>query len=235
MQLILESIPVLREEDRQELHSVIPVFIRNDMSKPHTPLAKLLPDVSPQGVFNLVVFLGVFLTSMITNYKCLAGHVFRGPVPVSYARLLVYLSAALDFLEKILTFNPMDRLTAEEALAHTYMADYSFPLDEPVSLHPFHIEDEVDDILLMDQSHSHTWDRYVCSCCSSQMSSIFSHLRHFSGFSALFKWMVYFVLLNSSNFVLADVMKVSSLRLTGTYTASTTQMKFRLIQEDSLM
>lgn len=53
----------------------------------------------------------------------------------------------------------MDRLTAEEALAHPYMADYSFPLDEPVSLHPFHIEDEVDDILLMDQSHSHTWDR----------------------------------------------------------------------------
>uniref|UniRef100_H2V2Z2 Mitogen-activated protein kinase 6 n=1 Tax=Takifugu rubripes TaxID=31033 RepID=H2V2Z2_TAKRU len=127
MQLILESIPVLREEDRQELHSVIPVFIRNDMSKPHTPLAKLLPDVSPQ---------------------------------------------ALDFLEKILTFNPMDRLTAEEALAHPYMADYSFPLDEPVSLHPFHIEDEVDDILLMDQSHSHTWDR----CHESQLSEADWHL-----------------------------------------------------------
>lgn len=115
MQLILESIPVLREEDRQELHSVIPVFIHGDMSQPHNPLAKLLPDVSPH---------------------------------------------ALDFLQKILTFNPMDRLTAEEALAHPYMSDYSFPLDEPVSLHPFHIEDEVDDILLMDQGHSHTWDRY---------------------------------------------------------------------------
>lgn len=51
MQLILESIPVLRDEDRQELHSVIPVFIRNDMTKPHTPLAKLLPDVSPQGEY----------------------------------------------------------------------------------------------------------------------------------------------------------------------------------------
>ncbi|XP_074522392.1 mitogen-activated protein kinase 6 [Halichoeres trimaculatus] len=127
MQLILESIPVLREEDRQELHSVIPVFIRNDMSTPHTPLAKLLPDVSPQ---------------------------------------------ALDFLEKILTFNPMDRLTAEEALAHPYMADYSFPLDEPISLHPFHIEDEVDDILLMDQSHSHTWDRYH----ESQLSEADWHL-----------------------------------------------------------
>lgn len=110
---------------------------------------------------------------MITNYKCQVGHGFRGPVPVSYARLLVYLPAALDFLEKILTFNPMDRLTAEEALAHPYMADYSFPLDEPVSLHPFHIEDEVDDILLMDQSHSHTWDRYVCSSYSSQMSQTF--------------------------------------------------------------
>ncbi|XP_041838171.1 mitogen-activated protein kinase 6 [Melanotaenia boesemani] len=128
MQLILESIPVLREEDRQELHSVIPVFIRNDMSKPHTPLDKLLPDVSPQ---------------------------------------------ALDFLKKILTFNPMDRLTAEEALAHPYMADYSFPLDEPVSLHPFHIEDEVDEILLMDQSHSHTWDRYH----ESQFSEADWHLQ----------------------------------------------------------
>ncbi|XP_061669795.1 mitogen-activated protein kinase 6 isoform X2 [Syngnathoides biaculeatus] len=127
MQLILESIPVLREEDRQELHSVIPVFIRNDMSKPQTPLTKLLPDVSPQ---------------------------------------------ALDFLEKILTFNPMDRLTAEEALAHPYMSDYSFPLDEPISLHPFHIEDEVDDILLMDQSHSHTWDRYH----ESQLSEADWHL-----------------------------------------------------------
>ena len=68
--------------------------------------------------------------------------------------------AALDFLEKILTFNPIDRLTAEEAMAHPYMSGYSFPLDEPIALHPFHIEDEVDDILLMDQSHSHPWDRY---------------------------------------------------------------------------
>lgn len=49
MQLILESIPVVHEEDRLELQSVIPVFIRNDMSEPHTPLAKLLPGVSPEG------------------------------------------------------------------------------------------------------------------------------------------------------------------------------------------
>lgn len=49
MQLILESIPVIHEEDRQELQSVIPVFIKNDMSEPQTPLAKLLPGVSAEG------------------------------------------------------------------------------------------------------------------------------------------------------------------------------------------
>lgn len=125
MQLILESIPVIHQEDRQELESVIPVFVKNDMSEPQNPLAKLLPGVSAE---------------------------------------------ALDFLEKILTFNPMDRLTAEEALAHPYMSDYSFPLDEPISSHPFHIEDEVDDILLMDESHSHiyNWDRYHDSQFSDQ-------------------------------------------------------------------
>lgn len=49
MQLILESIPVIHEEDRQELQSVIPVFIKNDMSVPHTPLTALLPGVSAEG------------------------------------------------------------------------------------------------------------------------------------------------------------------------------------------
>ncbi|XP_053573454.1 mitogen-activated protein kinase 6 [Bombina bombina] len=117
MQLILESIPVVHEEDRQELLSVIPVYIKNDMSEPHKPLTQLLPGIS---------------------------------------------SEALDFLEQILTFSPMDRLTAEEALSHPYMSIYSYPMDEPISNHPFHIEDEVDDILLMDDSHSHiyNWERY---------------------------------------------------------------------------
>ncbi|KAM9313042.1 mitogen-activated protein kinase 6 [Gastrophryne carolinensis] len=117
MQLILESIPVVHEEDRQELLSVIPIFIRNDMTEPHTPLTQLLTGISPE---------------------------------------------AIDFLEQILTFSPMDRLTAEEALSHPYMSIYSFPLDEPISNHPFHIEDEVDDILLMDDSHSNVcnWERY---------------------------------------------------------------------------
>ncbi|EHH27327.1 Mitogen-activated protein kinase 6 [Macaca mulatta] len=59
-------------------------------------------------------------------------------------------------------FCPMDRLIAEEALSHPYMSIYSFPMDESTSSHPFHIEDEVDDILLMDETHSHiyNWERY---------------------------------------------------------------------------
>uniref|UniRef100_A0A8C0I3Z9 mitogen-activated protein kinase n=1 Tax=Balaenoptera musculus TaxID=9771 RepID=A0A8C0I3Z9_BALMU len=117
MQLILESIPVVHEEGRQELLSVIPVYIRNDMTEPHKPLTQLLPGISRE---------------------------------------------ALDFLGQTLTFSPMDRLTAEEALSHPYMSIYSFPMDMPISSHPFHIEDEVDDILLMDETHSHiyNWERY---------------------------------------------------------------------------
>ncbi|NWZ72140.1 MK04 kinase, partial [Acrocephalus arundinaceus] len=72
---------------------------------------------------------------------------------------------AIDFLEKILTFNPMDRLTAEMGLQHPYMSPYSCPEDEPVSQHPFRIEDEIDDILLMEanQSQMSNWDRYSTS------------------------------------------------------------------------
>ncbi|NXO00681.1 MK04 kinase, partial [Rhinopomastus cyanomelas] len=75
---------------------------------------------------------------------------------------------AIDFLEKILTFNPMDRLTAEMGLQHPYMSPYSCPEDEPVSQHPFRIEDEIDDILLMEANHSQmsNWDRYHVSLSS---------------------------------------------------------------------
>lgn len=55
----------------------------------------------------------------------------------------------------------MDRLTAEMALQHPYMSPYSCPEDEPISQHPFRIEDEIDDILLMaaNQSQLSNWDR----------------------------------------------------------------------------
>uniref|UniRef100_A0A8C5RY28 mitogen-activated protein kinase n=1 Tax=Laticauda laticaudata TaxID=8630 RepID=A0A8C5RY28_LATLA len=122
MQLILETIPVFHEEDKEELLKVMPTFI-NSTWEVKRPLRKLLPEVN---------------------------------------------SKAIDFLEKILTFNPMDRLTAEMALQHPFMRPYYCPEDEPVSQHPFRIEDEIDDILLMEANHSQmsTWDRYQVSLSS---------------------------------------------------------------------
>ncbi|KAK4807428.1 hypothetical protein QYF61_001979 [Mycteria americana] len=122
MQLILETIPVIHEEDKEELLKVMPMFI-NSTWEVRKPLRKLLPEVD---------------------------------------------SEAIDFLEKILTFNPMDRLTAEMGLQHPYMSPYSCPEDEPVSQHPFRIEDEIDDILLMEanQSQMSNWDRYHVSLSS---------------------------------------------------------------------
>ncbi|XP_006763708.1 PREDICTED: mitogen-activated protein kinase 4 [Myotis davidii] len=122
MQLILDTIPVIREEDKDELLKVMPSFV-NSTWEVKRPLRKLLPEVN---------------------------------------------SEAIDFLEKILTFNPMDRLTAEMGLQHPYMSPYSCPEDEPTSQHPFRIEDEIDDILLMaaSQSQPSTWDRYPVSLSS---------------------------------------------------------------------
>ncbi|XP_074058806.1 mitogen-activated protein kinase 4 [Macrotis lagotis] len=122
MQLILETIPVIREEDKDELLRVMPSFI-NSTWEVKKPLRTLLPEVN---------------------------------------------SEAVDFLEKILTFNPMDRLTAEMGLQHPYMSPYSCPEDEPTSQQPFRIEDEIDDILLMaaNQSQLSTWDRYQVSLSS---------------------------------------------------------------------
>lgn len=144
----------------------------------------------------------------------------------------------------------MDRLTAEEALAHPYMADYSFPLDEPVSLHPFHIEDEVDDILLMDQSHSHTCDRCAFSLISLshillgltsaefvllyllQVSSSYCSTRVYLQTYSLFMTAANEVFLFLTPL---GIMRASSQKLTGTCTAPMTQMKFRLTQGHSPM
>uniref|UniRef100_A0A3Q2CTX3 Mitogen-activated protein kinase 4 n=1 Tax=Cyprinodon variegatus TaxID=28743 RepID=A0A3Q2CTX3_CYPVA len=101
MQLILDTVPVLREEDRQDLLQVMPSYVSHGW-RVKTPFCELLPEVDP---------------------------------------------LAVDFLERILTFNPMDRLTAEEALTHPFLQQYSCPEDEPVSSHPFHIEDELDSLI----------------------------------------------------------------------------------------
>ncbi len=42
---------------------------------------------------------------------------------------------AIDFLRKLLQFNPKKRLTAEEALRHPYISKFYSPKDEPVADH----------------------------------------------------------------------------------------------------
>ncbi len=46
----------------------------------------------------------------------------------------------------MLTFNPSQRITAEDALRHPYLKVYSCTLDEPIHQNPFQIESEVDNL-----------------------------------------------------------------------------------------
>ena len=48
-----------------------------------------------------------------------------------YLPLVCY--AAIDLLERMLDLDPDTRITAEEALSHEYLRQYSDPSDEPVS------------------------------------------------------------------------------------------------------
>ncbi|KAG0738999.1 hypothetical protein G6F22_002439 [Rhizopus arrhizus] len=58
------------------------------------------------------------------------------PVPFSQ-RFADQDPQAIDLLEKMLTFDPRKRITAEEALSHPYLAPYHDPTDEPVAPEKF--------------------------------------------------------------------------------------------------
>ncbi|CAG8534319.1 2894_t:CDS:10 [Acaulospora morrowiae] len=59
---------------------------------------------------------------------------------------LYYCMAALDLLERLLTFDPVQRITVEEALEHPYLAVWHDPNDEPSCIEPFDFSFEsVDD------------------------------------------------------------------------------------------
>lgn len=53
---------------------------------------------------------------------------------------------ALDLLNKLLCFNPFERITVEQALAHPYLEQYYDPADEPVAETPFSFDTELDDL-----------------------------------------------------------------------------------------
>lgn len=50
--------------------------------------------------------------------------------------LFSVLCLALDLLDRMLTFNPVKRITVEEALAHPYLEQYYDPTDEVLSIVP---------------------------------------------------------------------------------------------------
>ena len=52
----------------------------------------------------------------------------------------------LHLLDRMLQFNPNNRVTAAEALDHHYLEQYSDPEDEPIMKHPFTFEMELDDL-----------------------------------------------------------------------------------------
>ncbi|RVE69322.1 hypothetical protein OJAV_G00076790 [Oryzias javanicus] len=53
---------------------------------------------------------------------------------------------ALDLLGRMLTFNPVKRISVEDALAHPYLEQYYDPNDEPVAEEPFTFSMELDDL-----------------------------------------------------------------------------------------
>lgn len=52
---------------------------------------------------------------------------------------------ALDLLERLLAFDPSKRIDVCDALAHPYLKEHHDPNDEPIALHPFTVEMEMDD------------------------------------------------------------------------------------------
>ncbi|CAF1268065.1 unnamed protein product [Adineta steineri] len=54
-------------------------------------------------------------------------------------------SSALDLLDRLLTFDPKKRIDVSAALAHPYLKQYYEPNDEPIAIHPFTLEMEMDD------------------------------------------------------------------------------------------
>ena len=54
-------------------------------------------------------------------------------VPLTSRALFV----AVDLLEQMLVFDPKKRITAGEALSHSYLAPYHDPADEPVAEEKF--------------------------------------------------------------------------------------------------
>ncbi|CAF3360629.1 unnamed protein product [Rotaria socialis] len=67
-------------------------------------------------------------------------------------------SLAFDLLDKLLTFNPSLRLTAEQTLSHPYLAQYSDPDDEPICSIPFSLNDDMTCVCTIDDYRQFIFD-----------------------------------------------------------------------------
>jgi len=52
----------------------------------------------------------------------------------------------LDLLNRLLAFDPSNRIDVEDSLAHSYLTSYYEPSDEPVAEKPFTFEMEFDEL-----------------------------------------------------------------------------------------
>ena len=87
-------------------------------------------------------------------------------VPVWGDSLQGVSSETLDLLGKMLTFDAGKRITAEEALAHSYLSELASPRHEPVASQPFYIESEADDHLPENQIR----EKILLSCTPPKKS-----------------------------------------------------------------
>ena len=67
------------------------------------------------------------------------------------------LLSALDLLQRMLTFDPVERISMEQALSHPYLAEFACRHDEPVAMQPLCIELEVCTTIW----HAHQYGKYV--------------------------------------------------------------------------
>jgi p38 MAP kinase len=93
-----------------------------------TPSDELLAKITSQEARNYIKSLKVMKKK---DFK----QVFKGANPL-----------AIDLLEKMLELDAEKRITAEEALAHPYLAQYADPSDEPVCDSKFDQAYEADDL-----------------------------------------------------------------------------------------
>eukprot|EP00042_Codosiga_hollandica_P047779 m.523567 g.523567 ORF g.523567 m.523567 type:complete len:362 (+) comp57525_c0_seq1:225-1310(+) len=102
----------------------------------------------------LVLILGVIGTPEPHELDCISNEKARQYVRslpqqarVDFATLFPTTDPnGLELVERLLTFNPSNRITVEDALAMPFFEQYYDPDDEPIAEHPFQLEMELDDL-----------------------------------------------------------------------------------------